>query len=376
MHVSYARYDVMALFLGVISILILGGCGNDSQTTVSSAPTITFFTPVYGNTGRTVTIIGTNLAGATSVTFNGIAASTITCTSATSLQATVPAGNTTGPLCVHTPAGAATGAGVFTLSTTVPTGTPGVNSTDGAMMVWVPRGAFTMGSPRSIGNEDEYPQHNVTVSGFWMYKFEVTVAQYRVFCAATGHELPPCPDDYSWTGTTGWDDPKLQAHPIVNVSWDDAQAYATWAGGYLPTEAQFEYAMRGPYNTNYPWGGFVSQLTASFGWDQTKCANLYNSQNVGKSTWPVGAFTTGISWCLVTGLSGNVFEWCADWYGAYATEASVNPTGPETGEMRVMRGGGWGSNEDDMRGACRYMFDPAYTAADVGFRCVSRMSAP
>ncbi len=110
-----------------------------------------------------------------------------------------------------------------------------INPIDGAEMVWVPSGTFTMGSPHGVGFEKKYyPAHQVTLSGYWIYKYEVTVVQYRAFCDATGHDLPEFPEGFSWEYKSGWDDPDLQRHPIVNVSWDDCKAYADWAGANLP----------------------------------------------------------------------------------------------------------------------------------------------
>lgn len=154
-----------------------------------------------------------------------------------------------------------------------------------------------MGTIYGVGYSDERPAHQVTLSGYWIYKYEVTVAQYRQFCAATRRKLPPFPSGYSWKDRSGWASPALQQHPIVNVSWYDAKAYADWAGVRLPTEAQWEYASRGPRGKTYPWGGTATLVDPDNGWDQTKCANGYNSSDVGKSTWPVGSFATGVSWC-------------------------------------------------------------------------------
>ena len=159
-------------------------------------------------------------------------------------------------------------------------------------MVWVPGGTFTMGSIDNVGNSDEHPAHQVTLSGYWIYKYEVTVAQYLAFCTATSHALPPFPSVYSWAGKSDWSDPALQFNPIVSVSWNDAKAYADWARTSLPTEAQWEYAARGVQGSNYPWGGTTTVTDSTNGWDETKCANYYNSIAVGKSTWSVGSFPT------------------------------------------------------------------------------------
>ena len=129
--------------------------------------------------------------------------------------------------------------------------------------------------------------------------------------------------------------------PIVNVAWADAQAYATWAGVSLPTEAQYEYAARGPAENNYPWGGTATAADPGNGWNQNNCANAWNSYEENISTWPVGSFPAGASWCGAEDLAGNVWEWCADWYGDYSNTPVTNPTGPATGSFRVLRGGSW-----------------------------------
>ena len=115
-----------------------------------------------------------------------------------------------------------------------------INPKDGAVMVYVPAGEFVMGDdqmPRSS------PRRTVTLDAFWIYKNDVTVAQYRKFCQATGRQMPQTP-------TWGWKDD----HPVVNVTWDDAKAYCDWAGAALPTEAQWEKAARGTDGRMYPWG--------------------------------------------------------------------------------------------------------------------------
>jgi formylglycine-generating enzyme required for sulfatase activity len=255
-------------------------------------------------------------------------------------------------------------------------GATSTNPTDGAAMVWVPGGTFTMGSIDKVGRDNEHPAHKVTLSGYWIYRDDVTVSQYRAFCTATRHAMPLWPDQrYSWKGKSGWDDAALQQHPIVDVSWNDAQAYADWAKVVLPSEAQWEYASRGPQGNNYPWGGTATTADPFNGWDQTKCANFYNSREKNISTWPVGSFATDTSWCGAWDMAGNVYNWCADWYEAYSSSPVTNPTGPATGSVRVLRGGSW--NDGDYysvygaRGANRDYNGPDNWNYYFGFRCVS-----
>ena len=254
------------------------------------------------------------------------------------------------------------------------------NPTDGATMVGVPGGTFIMGSIDGVGYSNEQPAHQVTLSGYWIYKYEVTVAQYRVFCTATSRGLPRFPQpitdwglssNLSWQGT-GWTEAAIQEHPIVNVTWYDCVAYATWAGVSLPTEAQWEYAARGPQERNYPWGGIATSIDNNNGWDQTKCANGDNSYDIGKSTWPVGSFSAGVSWCGAQDMSGNVWEWCNDWYSSYSSTTVTNPTGPTLGKNRVLRGGSWILNNYYNRSACRLDDgNPDGYYIGLGFRCAS-----
>ena len=234
-----------------------------------------------------------------------------------------------------------------------------------------------MGSPAGLGMGDVHPAHPVTLSGFWIYQYDVTVAQYRTFCAATGHKLPFWPrGEYSWKGKTGWDDPALQQHPIVEVSWDDAKAYADWAGVALPTEAQWEYTACGPQRRNFPWGGTVTKDEKYDGWDATKCANRDNSERVGKSTWPVGSFPADTSWCGAQDMAGNVQEWCGDWYDLYTAAAVTNPTGPNKGDFRVRRGGSWHSYTYKIMNWFRDINFPSNCSYTTGFRCASPAPGP
>lgn len=214
------------------------------------------------------------------------------------------------------------------------------NPKDGAEMVLVPAGEFIVGStddqietayqaamkvvkvPHS-DYTDEGPQHKVFLDGYFIYKTPVTVAQYKKFCAATGRGMPQSPD---W----GWKDDQ----PIVNVTWDDAKAYCNWAGVLLPTEAQWEKAARGTDGRLYPWGNR---------WDDKRLQCSKNAPSDARRTAPVGSFPAGASPYGCLDMAGNVWQWCADWYDVdyYKTSPKRNPTGPDHGNYRVMRGGSW-----------------------------------
>jgi len=244
------------------------------------------------------------------------------------------------------------------------------NPTDGADLVWVPGGRFTMGSAYGDAVSPSTYTQEVKLSSYWVYKNLVTVSQYLTFCNDTQHALPAFPGiGYSWAGKD-WTDATLQQHPIVDVNMADIQAYAAWAGVQVITEAQYEYAARGPGENNFPWGGTATDLDPNNGWDQTKCANEANSQNVGISTWPVGSFPAGVSWCGALDMAGNVFEICADWSASYSDTPILNPTGPATGTMHICRGGSWDSAIAYHRGAYR-LYTPTTNYIDAGFRCVS-----
>jgi formylglycine-generating enzyme required for sulfatase activity len=215
---------------------------------------------------------------------------------------------------------------------------------DGGKMIWVPAGGFDMGS-----EDCAVLVHTVQISkGFWLGKCTVTNAQYRQYCQASKTEFP--------TQSDQGDD-----HPVIYVSWDDAKKYCHRFGLQLPTEAQWEYAARGPEGRKYPWGD---------NWDKSKCCNDANKGPKGQ-TFPVGSFPQGASWCGALDMAGNVWQWCSDWYDGeyYARSPAGDPPGPDTGLDRVLRGGGWTCDADHCRSAFRYDFDPEHGYVTVGFRC-------
>ena len=236
---------------------------------------------------------------------------------------------------------------------------PYQNTVDGAKMILIPAGDFLMGSPDTDQSAvaAETPQRKVYLDAYCIYVNDVTVAQYRKFCAATGKQMPAMPE---W----GWQDD----YPIVNVNWNDAKAYADWAGVSLPTEAQWEKAARGTDGRLFPWGNT---------WDTTKCCNSFWSSP--GSAAPVGNFPAGASPYGMLDMAGNAFQWCADWYDAnyYQHAPSRNPTGPATGTVRVLRGGSWRStNTSFLRTAARSGVDPKMGYDSFGFRCARPAPGP
>jgi formylglycine-generating enzyme required for sulfatase activity/predicted Ser/Thr protein kinase len=218
---------------------------------------------------------------------------------------------------------------------------------DGAVMVYVPGGTFQMGSTE--GADDEQPVHSVTLDSFWIDQTEVTNAQYRKCVEDGACEEPGC-----------WDDSDLNApdQPVVCVIWYEAQAYCEWAGGRLPTEAEWEYAARGPQGNKYPWGD-----------DEPTCELAQFSECSGKAA-SVGSFPDGASWSEALDMAGNVWEWVNDWYGEYPSTDQTNPIGPETGDNKVLRGGSWGNFAGDVRSAYRSRGIPHDSNSSDGFRCV------
>ncbi|MGH7492674.1 MAG: SUMF1/EgtB/PvdO family nonheme iron enzyme [bacterium] len=225
-------------------------------------------------------------------------------------------------------------------------------------MAYVQAGRFLMGSTN--GASDEKPEHEVYVDAFFMDNTEVTVAQYQAFVQARQYREP---------GT--W--PKQLQHPnfpVINVSWDDASAYAQWKGKKLPSEAQWEYAARGGHTGldgkpkyEYPWGNEIDTSKAKY-------YEASSSSDWEKELRAVGSYQPNAFGLY--DLAGNVWEWCQDWYDEnyYTNSPSSNPAGPATGTQRVLRGGAWDDDPTGLRCADRSGDGPAVRYHNVGFRCV------
>ena len=292
-----------------------------------------------------------------------------------------------------------------------------------AGMVWVPGGEFWMGDP---SHPDSLPLHRVTVDGFWMDRTEVTNAEFARFVRATGYvtvaekkpdprqfpDAPPeklepfsavftppkCPCELDnhlqwWKAVPGadWRHPEgldsnldgRENHPVVHVCWSDAVAYAKWAGKRLPTEAEWEFAARGGLDRKrYVWG---DELTPGGKWQANIWQGNFPNENTAedgfRGTAPVGSFPpNGFG---LYDMSGNVWEWCADWYRPdyYEHSPRYNPHGPDDSDdplepdrpKRVQRGGSFLCTDQYCTGylpGARGKGDVESGSSNVGFRCV------
>jgi len=246
---------------------------------------------------------------------------------------------------------------------------------DGAPMVLIPAGEFQMGDSLD-GMSWALPVHTVYLDAFYMDVYEVTNAQYKKFVQATGHREP---EGIIFVNDP-WQDKNYNGdnQPVVCVSWEDAKAYAEWAGKRLPTEAEWEKVARGGLaGKRFVWGDEVPppKNAGNFADETTKKTFpgwlIINGYDDGYAyTAPVGKFTPN-GYGLYD-MAGNVWEWCADWYDSnyYAISPKSNPTGPNSGSYRVLRGGSWYSFGSDLRVANRLNFYPDGYGYYVGFRCV------
>jgi formylglycine-generating enzyme required for sulfatase activity len=266
----------------------------------------------------------------------------------------------------------------------------GIERTDerGISQVWVPPGTFLMGTDETDPTGElapptwarselaaERPQHEVSISsGFWIDETEVTNEAFEAFV-----------DDGGYTNEALWSELGLRwlssvdastlpvecddsepTHPRACITWYEAEAYAAWRGGTLPTEAQWEYAARGPASTIFPWGDE---------WDPAR-ANVVDSTEL----TPVGSFPDGASWVKAHDLAGNAMEWVADWFSpSYYGQDGVSddPTGPAGGATKVEKGGWWGAVPYVARSAYRHFEDPpTYQDHHIGARIVTEGDPP
>ncbi len=261
-------------------------------------------------------------------------------------------------------------------------------------MVELPGGTFRMGDDRSA-EPDARPAHDVRLGPFRIDEHEVTNGQFAAFADATGHVTTA--EQRGWSLV--WDEPSgrrvkmpgadwrrpggpdtridgRQRHPVVHVSWYDAVAYCRWANKRLPTEAEWEYAARsGLRDADFPWGN--EEVVAGRYQANHRQHGLPIDADGFARRAPVKSFPP--SAFGLYDMTGNVAEWCSDWYAAddYAGSPSENPTGPPQGAERVVRGGSWLSPEQyraDHHVAARSYYPPETTADHIGFRAVRALA--
>ncbi len=260
-------------------------------------------------------------------------------------------------------------------------------------MVLVPTGEFRMGAPAGSGGlPDEQPERAVLLSAFYIDRFEVTNEAYLLFVSLTGHRMP----ENSNPAATLWKDrrpmPGIERHPVVNVSWTDADAYCRWAGKRLPTEAEWEKAARGTDGRRYPWGdqwdvlltnsasywaGRTVQFDSGADWEAfwVKGEGAHIAKEKGLNgevlTMPVGSFPGSVSVYGLFDMAGNVAEWVQDWYDPnyYPSGPLTNPTGPPRGAIKSMRGGSWLKPAVSLRTSDRDWGTIDSRPSGTGFRC-------
>lgn len=265
--------------------------------------------------------------------------------------------------------------------------TPGELRQDGVgvSQVFVPPGCFQMGSDaeqigaalqlgapnwvkKSIQNEQ--PKHEACLTkGYWLDQTEVTMEAFAAFVAEGGYDNTALWSSEGQAWLASQDKTQLPVDclpeasatvPRVCLTWFEAEAYAAWRGGRLPTEAEWEFAARGPESLVYPWGNE---------WDPAK-ANVVDSSGL----LDVGSIPAGASWVGALDMSGNAMEWVQDWLSSsyYAKSPKDDPTGPESGTRKAEKGGWWGSNAFVARGAYKHFEDPPeYQDHHIGFRIVT-----
>ncbi|MCX6054360.1 MAG: SUMF1/EgtB/PvdO family nonheme iron enzyme, partial [Chloroflexi bacterium] len=223
---------------------------------------------------------------------------------------------------------------------------------DGMTLLLVPEGEFTMGSDV---NTDEQPIHAVYLDSFWIDQTEVTNAMYAQ-CVTEGACSEPN-DSSSSTQNDYYGNSTFNNYPVIYVDWFQAKTFCEWAGGNLPTEAQWEKAARGTDERIYPWG------------NESPSCDLANIPGCKGDTTAVGSYPAGNSPYGALDMAGNVWEWVSDWYGTYPTGTAPNPQGPSSGEARGIRGGSWVDDTSDFRSAGRGGMSTMYGTNFIGFRC-------
>ena len=247
-------------------------------------------------------------------------------------------------------------------------------SSDVMTMLFVPAGIFLMGSSDDDpdATADEFPQHEVKLDSFWIDRTEVTNAQYDLCVDNAACRESRYSNNTIYNG---------RDYPAVGISWQDAKDYCNWAGGRLPTEAEWEYAAKGEQGFTYPWGNEFDGNLVNF--CDMNCEENWADKAIDdgyERSAPAGSFPGGSSWVGALDMAGNVWEWTWDWCGGYSPDLQINPDGPEDGSCKIIRGGAWASPPAGIRTAYRIIesaeITPDIRHPNIGFRCVVAGDAP
>ncbi len=271
-------------------------------------------------------------------------------------------------------------------------------------MIKIDGGEFFMGSSDPHALDNEKPPHSVKLTPYCIDRTEVTVAAYKS-CSDTGKCIVAGRENFfggfdalasnvraTLNGLCNVNEPSSKAmHPINCVDWEQAANYCTRRGGRLPTEAEWEFAARGPDGRAYPWGDdppsarFINACgTECTAWGKKNhldgiatFAPMYKDDDQFPTTAPVGSFPDGKSRYGLVDVVGNVWEWTGDFYAEYTKDPQIDPAGPKSGDDRVARGGAWnGSDPSWVRPTFRFHFPPASRSYGIGFRCAAPLAAP
>lgn len=262
-------------------------------------------------------------------------------------------------------------------------------------MIHIPGGTFKMGSSKGQQNfhsNEELPVHKVTLSGFYMGEAEVSVGEFKAFIQATGYKTDAEKEGYSrvqefgvmrnakfvtWRNNVTGKRLQTDNHPVIHLSWNDAMAYIDWLNTKstrhyrLPTEAEWEYAAReGGKDVLFGNGKrILDPEEANFNGDPLYYGNDYVSGFISEQTMATKTFNPNTFGLY--NMAGNVWEWCGDWFGLYTENDSTNPTGPNTGTNRIIRGGAWMTSAGFCRTTFRYYVPSNDRSCAIGFRLVA-----
>jgi len=240
---------------------------------------------------------------------------------------------------------------------------PNYSNSLGGQMFLIPSGEFIMGNPFPDAPPNETPHFRVTVTRFYMSRFPITNAHYEAFDPLHKSKRAPATGD---------------RHPVVYVSSLDAMKFCQWLSirerkkYRLPTEAEWEYAAKGTDGRRYPWGNFdkrgdlanFADKNTSFAWSDRQIDDGY------AESAPVGSFPRGASPFGIEDMSGNIWEWCSNFFEQYKPTPKTDPHGPPSGTKRVYRGGSWKSRFASLRTTTRSANLPNFSCNDLGFRIV------